>query len=46
MPSQRGGVGLGLVGVTERVLLHGGTVTAGPHERGWRVRAVFPAVRA
>jgi signal transduction histidine kinase len=46
VPAQPGGAGLGLVGVTERVALHGGTVTAGPHERGWRVRAVFPAVRA
>ncbi|MFP5220584.1 MAG: sensor histidine kinase [Actinomycetes bacterium] len=46
VPAQRAGAGLGLVGVRERVALHGGTVSAGPHERGWRVHAMFPAVPA
>ena len=46
LPVQRTGAGLGLVGVRERVALHGGTVSAGPHEQGWRVHASFPAVRA
>ena len=35
--------GYGLVGMTERVTLLGGTLTAGPGpDRGWRVRAVLP----
>lgn len=35
--------GFGLVGMTERVTLLGGTLTAGPKpDRGWRVRAVLP----
>jgi signal transduction histidine kinase len=35
--------GYGLVGMTERVTLLGGTLTAGPNpDRGWGVRAVFP----
>jgi signal transduction histidine kinase len=35
--------GYGLVGMTERVTLLGGTLTAGPgRERGWCVRAVLP----
>lgn len=35
--------GYGLVGMTERVRLLGGTLKAGPGpERGWRVRAVLP----
>lgn len=35
--------GFGLVGMTERVTLLGGTLTAGPKPgRGWRVRAVLP----
>jgi signal transduction histidine kinase len=35
--------GYGLVGMTERVTLLGGTFTAGPKpDRGWAVEAVFP----
>ncbi|WP_283134981.1 sensor histidine kinase [Rhizohabitans arisaemae] len=35
--------GFGLVGMTERVTLLGGTLTAGPNpDRGWSVRAVLP----
>lgn len=35
--------GYGLVGMTERVTLLGGTLTAGPNpDRGWGVRAVLP----
>ncbi|WP_203712761.1 sensor histidine kinase [Asanoa siamensis] len=35
--------GFGLVGMTERVTLLGGTLTAGPDpDRGWSVRAVLP----
>jgi len=35
--------GYGLVGMTERVTLLGGTLTAGPGpDRGWGVRAVLP----
>lgn len=35
--------GYGLVGMTERVTLLGGTLQAGPGpDRGWRVRAVLP----
>ena len=38
--------GYGLVGMTERVTLLGGTLTAGPGpDRGWRVRAVLPRPR-
>ncbi len=36
------GSGNGLVGLRERVGAFGGTVTAGPHQRGWRVRATIP----
>jgi signal transduction histidine kinase len=39
--------GYGLVGMTERVSLLGGTLQAGPGpERGWRVRAVLPRPRS
>ena len=35
--------GFGIVGMTERAALLGGTLEAGPTEpRGWRVRAVLP----
>jgi signal transduction histidine kinase len=35
--------GYGLVGMTERVTLLGGTLTAGPNpDRGWGVRAILP----
>ena len=38
--------GYGLVGMTERVTLLGGTLQAGPApDRGWRVRAVLPRPR-
>ncbi|MFD7643730.1 sensor histidine kinase [Kitasatospora sp. NPDC059795] len=36
------GGGLGLVGMRERAHAHGGTLVAGPHEGGYRVRAVLP----
>jgi signal transduction histidine kinase len=40
------GSGYGLVGMTERVTLLGGTLQAGPGpERGWRVCAVLPRPR-
>jgi signal transduction histidine kinase len=32
----------GLIGMRERVAVFGGTVEAGPHDDGWRVRATFP----
>jgi signal transduction histidine kinase len=34
--------GLGLAGIAERVRALGGTLTAGPHEGGWRVQARIP----
>jgi signal transduction histidine kinase len=34
--------GAGLTGMRERVELVGGTLSAGPHEHGWRVRATLP----
>lgn len=37
------GAGYGLQGMRERVELVGGTLAAGPCERGWRVRADVPA---
>jgi signal transduction histidine kinase len=44
-PSRAGGVGHGLVGMRERVAVHGGTLDAGPGERGWAVRASIPVAR-
>ncbi|WP_017546228.1 sensor histidine kinase [Nocardiopsis prasina] len=47
-PGERGGQepasggGHGLTGLAERVRLARGTLTAGPHEGGWRVRATMP----
>jgi signal transduction histidine kinase len=38
-----GGTGTGLLGVQERAVAVGGTVSAGPDRTGWRVRAVLPA---
>ncbi|MCU1492774.1 MAG: hypothetical protein JWO62_538 [Acidimicrobiaceae bacterium] len=35
-------VGYGLVGMRERLLLLGGTLTAGPSEQGWTLRAEVP----
>jgi signal transduction histidine kinase len=43
MASAAGPSGFGLVGMTERITLLGGTLTAGPSpDRGWIVRAVLP----
>ncbi|AYF97598.1 sensor histidine kinase [Protaetiibacter intestinalis] len=36
------GTGRGIIGMRERAASHGGTVDAGPHERGWQVHAVLP----
>ncbi|GCD34256.1 two-component sensor histidine kinase [Streptomyces chrestomyceticus JCM 4735] len=41
-PTRHGG-GTGLAGLAERVSALGGTLEAGPHEKGWRVRCVLPA---
>ena len=42
-PAPRQDRGFGIVGMTERAALLGGTLEAGPSEpRGWRVRAVLP----
>lgn len=38
--------GSGLVGMEERAGALGGTLLAGPHGRGWRVRAVLPRTAA
>ncbi len=46
-PSARGhGSGYGIVGMTERVKALGGTFTAGPQARGWRVSATIPTEAA
>ncbi|TDC72147.1 sensor histidine kinase [Streptomyces hainanensis] len=37
-----GGPGFGLIGLRERVGLVGGTLTAGPHDGGWRLCADLP----
>ncbi|MDT0443885.1 sensor histidine kinase [Streptomyces johnsoniae] len=42
-PLPGAGPGYGLTGLRERVGLVGGTLTAAPHGRGWRLRAAFPA---
>ncbi|SNR76334.1 sensor histidine kinase [Actinoplanes regularis] len=46
-PAAAGPSGFGLVGMTERVTLLGGTLTAGPNpDHGWIVRAVLPRAGA
>ncbi|MEV4096083.1 sensor histidine kinase [Streptosporangium saharense] len=40
---ERRGGGAGLVGLTERIEALGGTMTAGPRERGWHVSASLPS---
>jgi signal transduction histidine kinase len=43
LASAAGPPGFGLVGMTERITLLGGTLTAGPDtDRGWTVRVVLP----
>jgi signal transduction histidine kinase len=42
-PAHRSTDGYGIVGMTERAALLGGTLVAGPdRERGWTVTAVLP----
>lgn len=36
--------GYGLIGLRERVEVLGGTLTAGPHGKGWRLHATLPSV--
>ncbi|WP_230883475.1 histidine kinase [Planomonospora sp. ID82291] len=38
------GAGAGLIGMRERAALVDGLVDAGPHDGGWRVRAVLPTL--
>lgn len=45
-PEGNGTAGLGLLGLRERVQALGGTLTAGPDDGGWTVRAEFPAAGA
>jgi signal transduction histidine kinase len=42
-PSVPAGGGHGLTGMRERVEVLGGTLEAGPHGPGWRVRTLLPA---
>ncbi len=38
------GTGRGIIGMRQRVTAHGGTLTAGPTAKGWRVLATFPLI--
>ncbi|MDB1088336.1 histidine kinase [Streptomyces sp. ACA25] len=42
LAGRRGG-GTGLIELTERIRVLGGTLTAGPYQGGWQVRAYLPA---
>lgn len=44
-PAAESGTGHGLIGMRERVRLHGGTLAAGPAGDGWRVHAELPLPR-